>query len=95
MSRTVGAVCNACGDNHTMGTTVSLPGELVKQSISRAFLVMILLQYSRAKHQVVLSKLGRRYTQKDDKKIFLVRGSLKGLHYLEAFFDIGSSSRVF
>ena len=33
----VWAVCNACGDNHTMGTAVSLPGELFKQSIARAF----------------------------------------------------------
>jgi hypothetical protein len=33
----VWAVCSLCGDNHTMGTTVSLPGEFVKQSMARAF----------------------------------------------------------
>jgi hypothetical protein len=50
-------------------------GELVKQSIARAFSNNDPpATIAALKHQVVLSKLERRYTRKDDKKILLVPG---------------------
>ena len=69
------AVCNACGDLHTMGTTVSLSGGPVsKQSIADAYPnkdppeEIAALKGSR----VHCHKIGRHYAQKDDTKIFLV-----------------------
>ena len=89
-------MCNACGDNHTMGTTVSLPLSSSNKVSHEHFSGMNFPANTAAlKTSDVLSELGRRYAQKDDKKIFLVPRSLKGLHYLDAFFDIGSSERAF
>jgi len=70
----VWAVCNACGDNHTMGTTVSLPGELVKQSVALAFCNKNPPATIAALKDIRLycPMLGRHYAQKDDKKIILV-----------------------
>jgi hypothetical protein len=70
----VWAVCNACGDNHTMGTTVSLPGEGVQQSIARAFRTKRLPANIAALNEirVYCPKLGRHYAQKDNEKIILV-----------------------
>ena len=70
----VWAVCNACGDNHTMGTTVSLPGEAVKQSVARAFPNKDPPSNVTTPNGVRLycPKLGRHYSQRDDRKIFLV-----------------------
>ena len=68
------AVCNACGDLHTMGIIVSLPGAPInKQSIADAYpnkdppANIATLRDSR----VHCPKLGRHYAQKDDKKIIL------------------------
>ena len=69
------AVCNACGDLHTMGNNISLPGGPVnKQSIAEAYpnkdppANIAALKDTR----VHCPKLGRHYAQKDDNKIFLI-----------------------
>ena len=68
------AVCNACGDLHTTGITVSLSGPVNKQSIADAYpnkdppANIAALKDNR----VHCPKIGRHYAQKDDKKIFLV-----------------------
>ena len=71
----VDAVCNACGDLHTTGTTISLSaGPTSKQSIADAYAnkdpptEVAALKGSR----VHCHKIGRHYAQKDDHKIFLV-----------------------
>lgn len=69
------AVCNACGDLHTTGITVSLNGgPTSKQSIGEAFankdppLNIAELKEKR----VHCPKIGRHYAQRDDRKIFLI-----------------------
>jgi hypothetical protein len=69
------AVCNACGDLHTMEISISLPvGPVNKQSIADAYpnkdppANIAALKDMR----VHCHKIGRQYAQKDDKKIFLV-----------------------
>ena len=69
------AVCNACGDLHTVGTDISLSaGPVNKQSIADAYpnkdppAEIAALKGSR----VHCHKIGRHYAQKDDTKIFLV-----------------------
>jgi hypothetical protein len=68
-------VCNACGDLHTMGISISLPGAPInKQSLADAYPNkdpppnIAALKDNR----VQCHKSGRQYAQKDDKKIFLV-----------------------
>jgi hypothetical protein len=68
-------VCNACGDLHTMGITVSLSGTpLNKQSIADAYpnkdppATIAALKDNR----MHCPRIGRHYAQKDDNKIFLV-----------------------
>jgi hypothetical protein len=69
------AMCNVCGDLHTMETTISLPvGPISKQSISEAY-----PDKDPPPHIAALTdlrvhcpKTGRQYAQKDYKKIFLV-----------------------
>ena len=81
----VWAVCNACGDNHSMGIKVNLSGEPVRQSLAGAFPNKDPPQDLAAVKTIRLycPKLGRRYAQKDDRKIILVP---VGLSYAEAFF---------
>jgi hypothetical protein len=69
------AVCNACGDLHTTGITVSLNGgPTTKQSIEEAFANkdpppnIAELKDKR----VHCPKIGRQYAQRDDRKIFLI-----------------------
>jgi hypothetical protein len=69
------AVCNACGDLHTTGITVSLNcGPANKQSIAEAFTNkdppanIAELKDSR----VHCPKIGRQYAQRDARKIFLI-----------------------
>jgi hypothetical protein len=69
------AVCNACGDLHTIGSTISLTGgPVIKQSIADTYpnkdppAEIVALKGSR----VHCHKIGRQYAQKDDTKIFLV-----------------------
>ena len=71
----ISAVCNACGDLHTVGTIFTLPeGPINKQSIADAYANkdppanIAALKNLR----VHCHKIGRHYTQKDDNKIFLV-----------------------
>jgi hypothetical protein len=70
----VSAVCNACGDLHPMGTTVSLPGAPVKQSMAQAFPKKNPPDHLAGLRdiRVYCPKFGRHYAQKDDKKIILV-----------------------
>ena len=69
------AVCNASGDLHTTGITVSLnEGPTGKQSIEEAFANkdpprnIAELKEKR----VHCPKIGRQYAQRDDRKIFLI-----------------------
>ena len=69
------AVYNACGDLHTIGSTISLTGgPVIKQSIADTYpnkdppAEIAALKGSR----VHCHKIGRQYAQKDDTKIFLV-----------------------
>ncbi len=69
------AVCNACGDLHATGITVSLNGgPTSKQSIGEAFANkdpppnIAQLKEKR----VHCPKIGRQYAQRDDGKIFLI-----------------------
>jgi hypothetical protein len=69
------AVCNACGDLHTVVATISLSaGPVNKQSIADAYsnkdppAEIAALTGSR----VHCHKIGRHYAQKDNSKIFLV-----------------------
>jgi len=69
------AVCNACGDLHTTGITVSLNGGPAnKQSIAEAFTnkdppanIAELKDL-----RVHCHKIGRQYAQRDGRKIFLI-----------------------
>jgi hypothetical protein len=71
----ISAVCNACGDLHTVGTVLSLPeGPVNKQSIADAYAnkdppanITALKEI-----RVHCHKIGRHYAQKDGSKIFLV-----------------------
>jgi hypothetical protein len=69
------AVCNACGDLHTTGISVSLiGGPASKQSIEEAFANkdpppnIAELKEKR----VHCPKMGRQYAQRDGRKIFLI-----------------------
>ena len=69
------AVCNACGDLHTMEMTINLSaGPVNKQSIADAYpnkdppAEIAALKGSR----VHCHKIGRHYAQNDNHKIFLV-----------------------
>ena len=65
----ISAVCNACGDLHTVGTIFSLPGGPVnKQSHKDPPANIAALKEIR----VHCHKIGRHYAQKDGNKIFLV-----------------------
>ena len=71
----VSAVCNACGDLHATGITVSLNGGPTgKQSIEEAFAnkdpppnIAELME-----KRVHCPKIGRQYAQRDHRKIFLI-----------------------
>ena len=70
----ISAVCNACGDLHTVGTIFSLPGGPVnKQSLADYANKDPPAKIAELKEiRVHCHKIGRHYAQKDDNKIFLV-----------------------
>ena len=70
----ISAVCNACGDLHTVGTAFSLPeGPVNKQSIADAYANKDPPNLPALKEiRVHCHKTGRQYAQKDVKKVFLV-----------------------
>jgi hypothetical protein len=71
----ISALCNACGDLHPMGICVSLEdGPASKQSITDLYMGIDVppnLGALRDK-RVYCPKTGRQYSQKDNKKVFLV-----------------------
>jgi hypothetical protein len=69
------AVCNACGDLHPLGISVTLDdGPANKQSIADAYEDKNLPPSLAAlkDRRVYCPKTGRQYSQRDTKKIFLV-----------------------
>jgi hypothetical protein len=69
------AVCNACGDLHPLGISVTLDdGPANKQSIADAYADKDLPPSLAAlkDRRVYCPKTGRQYSQRDTKKIFLV-----------------------
>jgi hypothetical protein len=69
------AVCNACGDLHPLGISVTVDdGPVNKQSIADAYEGKDLPQSLAAlkDRRVYCPKTGRQYSQRDTKKILLV-----------------------
>jgi hypothetical protein len=69
------AVCNACGNLHTMETTISLPaGPVNKQSIADTYPNKDPPAHIAALKgmRVHCPKIGRHYAQNDENKIFLI-----------------------